>query len=706
MKICLSCEGVSTTDVDRCAHCGVPLLPTSAAHFPHRRGEADSTNPLLGTVIDGKFLVQGVLGRGGMGTVFRACHAVSLVPLALKLLHPRLSARAEYRRALLAEARKAGRVVHEHCARMLDVGETEEGTVYLAMELAEGEPLDTWVRGGGLSPSVAVDIAVQICHALVAIHQAGLVHRDLSSRNVLVAVRGGRPMAKVLDFGIAQSLRLAPAAGPEFASGESMFANPVFSAPEHLAGMDVDPRADLYSLGVLLYLMLTGTLPVEGRDARAAARATVTGQLVPMVSTQAIPRRLLRLVHSCLQLDREKRPASAFAVLAELNAVVHGRLPWLPQASLAAMALAVVMLLLALMRTTVPFLRVVGGPLVLVEGSQLEDAPVRYLHKDALRSVRALFGGFLPHRLELEVSKSNTLQWRTRLEPALDSEGVLVFSEDQETWRQALLGIERASVDGPVDLAFVVPGLSLLGGARLCLDATPPEVELELEPSGTAFLNGDAIARLSVRESAGLESLQLVLRLETGAVHAVPVPVDASEFALGAALAEIIGAGSPLGQATLTAVAVDRAGNRGEAKELTILDCDFGAPFVEVVTGPAGESSIPFLEDRAVLRVRLHHDEGTLAMEVRDDEGLSRTVSPLQPLTAGWYEVEVSAAEQGEAFASGLYELTIVDALGNRQRRTLPLAFRSRRLDAVFTPTEDKRIAVLGGELATGPDGG
>ena len=86
------------------------------------------------------------IGKGGMGTVFRASHAVSLAPVAVKLLHPRWSSRAEFRRSLLAEARKAGRVVHEHCARVLDVGEAEDGTVYLAMELADCEPVDALVR--------------------------------------------------------------------------------------------------------------------------------------------------------------------------------------------------------------------------------------------------------------------------------------------------------------------------------------------------------------------------------------------------------------------------------------------------------------------------------------------------------------------------------------------------------------------------------
>ncbi|HLQ37614.1 MAG TPA: protein kinase, partial [Planctomycetota bacterium] len=205
MKICLSCEGISATERERCSSCGTRLLPVDAVHYPLRRGEAEAANPLLGTVLDGKYRIQSVLGRGGMSTVFRAAHAVSLVPVALKLLHPRFGARQEFRRALLSEARKAGRVVHGSCARILDVGETEDGTAYLAMELAEGETLDRWVQTGvGLPPSVAVAVLVQVADALAAIHAAGLVHRDLSARNVMVHVRDGELVVKVLDFGIAK----------------------------------------------------------------------------------------------------------------------------------------------------------------------------------------------------------------------------------------------------------------------------------------------------------------------------------------------------------------------------------------------------------------------------------------------------------------------------------------------------------------------
>src|SRR5262249_9859085 len=159
------------------------------------------------------------------------------------------------------------------------------------------------------------------------------------------AVRDGAPVVKVLDFGIAQPLALA-ARSEERAGSAAAFANPVFSAPEHLAGQEVDTRADLYSFGVVAYFVLTGRLPVEQHDARAAARRTVAGELLPLTARPGVPRRLVRLVQRCLQRDRAQRPASAEAVLAELVAAGRGW-RWLPRASVAAFGAAVVAVLLA-----------------------------------------------------------------------------------------------------------------------------------------------------------------------------------------------------------------------------------------------------------------------------------------------------------------------------------------------------------------------
>ena len=323
MKICLSCEGVTDTQAQRCGHCGALLLPADAVHYPARRGELDAGNPLLGTVIDGKYRLQSVLGRGGLGTVFRAQHVGSLVTVALKLLHPRFAERPEYRRSLLPEARRAATVTHEHCARLLDVGEGDEGITYLAMEMVEGQTLEEVLQDGPLPPEQALDVLLQVSEALSAVHEAGLVHCDLSPRNVMVTARSGRLEAKVLDFGIARSIKIV---GRERRHGELWgFASPAFSAPELLNGDDVDARADLYSFGTLAWLLLTGGTPVDDSERDRAVEAVRGGELLPWPGCAGAPRSLVRLVQRCLSLDRELRPISMAVVRQRLLALRSGR---------------------------------------------------------------------------------------------------------------------------------------------------------------------------------------------------------------------------------------------------------------------------------------------------------------------------------------------------------------------------------------------
>lgn len=141
MKICLTCEGNPDRDDARCAHCGGPLVELRAVLAPIRRGDDETQGPLVGRVIDGKYRVVGVLGRGGMGTVDPgAVHEVSLVAVALKVLHPRWAARADFRAWFLAEARKAGRVLHEGTARVLYVGAAPDGTVYRSSSSSTDRP--------------------------------------------------------------------------------------------------------------------------------------------------------------------------------------------------------------------------------------------------------------------------------------------------------------------------------------------------------------------------------------------------------------------------------------------------------------------------------------------------------------------------------------------------------------------------------------
>jgi serine/threonine protein kinase len=688
LKICLSCDGVAATNQDRCASCEIALLPTSAVHFPIRRGEVDAGNPLLGSVIDGKFLLQNVLGRGGMGTVFRAMHTVSQVPVAIKLLHPRLSARPEFRRSLLSEARKVGRVVHDQCARVLDVGETEEGTVYLAMELADGETLDAWVRDAPMPIGIAIDVLTQIGRALVAIHAAGLVHRDLSSRNVMIALRNGVPIVKVLDFGIAQSVAIKKAA-EDRAAGDVAFANPVFSAPEHLAGNEVDARADLYSFGVVAYQVLTGRLPVNQPDARTAARATIAGELQPLGTPPQVPRRLLRLVQSCLARDRNQRPQNAAALLAELTALLPRRSQWLQRISVVTFAAAAIATLLSINRTSQPFMRLMGDKLTLLDGTLLPTTPVQYLKSANVASLRGTFGGFTADRLVVEIWRSGQVLHRQQLLPQVDRAGSLVLQADTQTqWEQVVERLRNGSREGPLDLLFSIPGEAVLGDARLQIDDSVPELRSAIESGsvdGRSLLS-NAVLRWQIEDHTGLSEFQLRVRLSDERVmtRSLPLATGTSEVELGLLIAQHWQGFEALGAGEVILVAVDRAGNRTSSPPAVFEAVDVAVPQVEQVTGLSGEAMIPYLGPQVLVQAKLSGTEAGLRFSVLDAQGHERlSGSQPSPDALGLCRIELRAlANNGDySFTNGTYRFIITDLAGNRSEQAIALSFRSRSVD-------------------------
>jgi serine/threonine-protein kinase len=201
MKICLRCEGVTDSDRQRCSTCGIRLVHRDEVVFARRAGEEESMNPWLGAVIDGKYRILSVLGVGGMGTVFRAVHEVSHAPVALKLLHPRLASQPEYREVFIAEARKASLIRNERVARVQDVGQTAEGVVYIAMELVDGSTMhDLLANGGALGWRRTALLGRQVAEGLHAAHQSGVIHQDLSPKNIMVETRDGRETIKILDL--------------------------------------------------------------------------------------------------------------------------------------------------------------------------------------------------------------------------------------------------------------------------------------------------------------------------------------------------------------------------------------------------------------------------------------------------------------------------------------------------------------------------
>lgn len=704
MKICLSCEGVTTTAAQRCGHCGARLLATDTVHYPDRRGETDSGNPLLGTVVDGKYRLQAVLGRGGLGTVFQAVHIGSLMRVAVKLLHPRFAERAEYRRALLPEARRAATVTHVRCARLLDVGEADDGAAYLAMELIEGDTLEVLVRNGRFPPSHAVDVLLQIAEALEAIHAAGLVHCDLSPRNVMVSVRNRALEVKVLDFGIARSVTIA--AGDGLAKGELRgFGNPVFSAPEVLTGKDVDQRADLYSFGTLAWLLLTGQPPVDDSDPRRASLAIAAGELQPWPGVPGVPRRLLRLVQGCLAREPGERPASIADVRAELQLVRGVRRPVVQRVALVAAAVAAVVAVAPTMLVdqTPPFLQVWASALVLSERAPTPAEPVQELSSKRLATLGFHFGGFAPDRLRIDVARNGMHLLGAPLGPEADvAAGTLTLSTAQKPWRDLLVNLRECSDEGPLDVSFVVPGMAPLGSARLRLDDEPPHVEAHLDP-GQEVVTGATRLHWSAADNVGIAAAWLDLAWGDGATLTLPLAGKAGTFELGAAIAAARPSVVPFGPGQLTLNARDLAGNEQVGAAVRFAGSDVAAPRIVEVSGPLGEPFVPCQGGTARLRVRANEAEPGCRVVLSAADGVQ--VADLTLAEAGgWQVVEVEMAPPRDAMAAVPIEFVVVDPAGNRTLQEFRLSFRDRSLRLQFGG-DDPGMRQIGRELVVASDG-
>jgi hypothetical protein len=217
---------------------------------------------LLGKVIAGRYRLEARLGEGGMGVVYRARHVLIERIVALKLIRPDLKGETHLRAWMLREARAANRVDHAHIVEIHDVGETEEGDLYLVMELLSGSALSAEIAKGQMPIARGVDIIEQMCAALARAHDLGVIHRDLKSDNIMLTVRGGRrDFVKILDFGLA-----ALARDPRLAPKGAVFGTPEYMSPEQARGDDALPVSDLYALGVLFFEMMTGQLPFRSSD--------------------------------------------------------------------------------------------------------------------------------------------------------------------------------------------------------------------------------------------------------------------------------------------------------------------------------------------------------------------------------------------------------------------------------------------------------
>jgi tetratricopeptide (TPR) repeat protein len=312
---CPKCSTDNTRDSRFCKTCAssLPSTPDPGATLTQTL-----TRPIQelspGALFAGRYQIIEDLGQGGMGHVFKALDTRAGEKIAVKVLRAGLKADGRTLERFSHELTAARRISHRNVCRMFDLGE-DGGRLYITMEFVPGEDLKSILKMmGAMSPAQAVGLAVQICDGLAEAHRLGVVHRDLKPANILVDKEGH---ARIMDFGIARSGR-----SRGITDTGTMVGTPDYMSPEQTEGREVDARSDLYSMGVMLFEMVTGLLPFEGDTALAVALKHKTERPPdPKSVVPGLPGDLSKIILKCLEKDRSRRYQSAADLRAELEAV-------------------------------------------------------------------------------------------------------------------------------------------------------------------------------------------------------------------------------------------------------------------------------------------------------------------------------------------------------------------------------------------------
>lgn len=293
----------------------VHLGPRACSLGVVQTGSDDGT---IGAVFDGRYRIEALLGRGGMGAVYRAHQLAVGRDVAVKVLHPALSADAATVERFENEARAIASLRHPNTIKLVDVGRLTDGRIFIVTELVEGKTLEDLLDDGLPLPE-AIAILLQVCDALNEAHQQGVVHRDLKPGNVMVERIGSQDVAKVLDFGIAKL-----AAQPKVTATGAIFGTPAYMSPEQAKGVAVDARTDVYALGVMLYQLATGRLPFESTSPGALMVRHISEEPQPPSDLlDGIERRispmLEDLILQMLEKDPDDRPETMEEVRRRLS---------------------------------------------------------------------------------------------------------------------------------------------------------------------------------------------------------------------------------------------------------------------------------------------------------------------------------------------------------------------------------------------------
>ncbi len=277
-------------------------------------------DPRVKTTLAGRYVIEDVVGEGGMATVYKARHKLTERPCAIKVMNPMMARDQVVRERFRREAKAAQILAHPNIIQIFDQGDTEDDTSYLAMELLEGEDLGYLISRGALPVERALPIMVQMARALARAHDFGVLHRDLKPENIFICIGpAGEDVVKLLDFGIARSLQDSRLTG----TGE-VFGTPQYMAPERITSIDTGPPADLYALGILYFEMMTGRLPFEAPDIPSFLFKHLQEQPPKLRSlVPEAPPALEALVDRLLAKDPTTRPVDAHRVRLDLEEVGH-----------------------------------------------------------------------------------------------------------------------------------------------------------------------------------------------------------------------------------------------------------------------------------------------------------------------------------------------------------------------------------------------
>lgn len=285
--------------------------------------ESDQATALVGLVFAGRYQIEALIARGGMADVYRATQLAVGRTVAIKVLHPAPLRDLRVVARFQQEARAIATVAHSNIIGLIDFGESDDHHLYLVMEFAEGDPLDEVIgREAPMAPDRVAHIGRQMLEALVEAHSHGIIHRDLKPGNVMLADRGKRQdLVKILDFGIAKMT--SHDQGSVDLTGVGMtLGSPPYMAPEQAMALPVSPRSDLYSLGVILYELLTGRTPFRGETPGDYMRAHVQCEVPPpSLGGVNLSGPLVDFILNLLDKDEATRPASAEAALEVLRGV-------------------------------------------------------------------------------------------------------------------------------------------------------------------------------------------------------------------------------------------------------------------------------------------------------------------------------------------------------------------------------------------------